>query len=137
VPQISPRDVEARALEIYNAHDLDAYEEVYASDIEVIGFGYRFTSVEQFKEVGRLYFASMPDITLSILFETYNDDYATIHWRMAGTLAQPMFGIEPGKTIDITGAYIDHIVDGKIVQRRAFWDSTGMLVQGGLITTPW
>src|SRR6266404_653473 len=55
-------------------------------------------------------------------------------WEFKGTHTGDFFGIKPtGKTVDVIGATITRIVNGKIVEERDFFDNLEFMQQLGLI----
>lgn len=127
-----------RAVEIFQAHATDRYEEVYAQNIEVIDGGETSKGLETFRAGGKKYFAAFPDLHLTVDAQYQSGDVVITRWTMrASKLANRLFGVTPHDVkLEVIGVYIDHIRDDKIDQRWEMWDEGAFLEQIGAVKIP-
>ncbi|NOT59126.1 MAG: SnoaL-like domain-containing protein [Acidobacteria bacterium] len=86
------------------------------------------------KSALRRYKTAFPDLHFTISDITASGEMVYYHWTATGTHQGELNGIPPtGKNITVTGTSSDRIVNGKIVEDWAAWDTLGMLQQLGVI----
>ncbi len=126
------RDVE----EIWNGDDTDAIPDLVAEDFvyhnpmvdeEIRGpEGYRHL-IEEYRE-------AVPDFEMTVEEMFGDGDRVATRFTTRGTVEGELRGVEAtGKRIEVTGAIVDHIEDGKIAERWVHDDALGMMKQLGAI----
>jgi steroid delta-isomerase-like uncharacterized protein len=85
----------------------------------------------------RMYRAAFPDAHIELGELIAEGDLVAGPWTATGTHQGELMGISPtGKSIEISGIGIDRVVDGRIVESWANWDTLGMLAQIGAAPAP-
>ena len=92
---------------------------------------------DQLEGVGRLFAAAFPDLNVTVHEQVAEGDTVVTRMSFTGTHRNDFQGIPPtGKTINLEGYILDRIVDGKIVEHRAMFDTMTMMQQLGVIPEP-
>ena len=127
-----------RAYEAINQKNLDALDEMVASDIidhdPAPGQGPGLEGVKQ-------YFSSLhtafPDVQMNIDDMIAEGDKVVARLNVSGTHQGEFMGIDPtGNRVTITGIDILRIADGKIVEHWGKFDDLSMMQQLGVISEP-
>ena len=138
---MSPEENKAivhRAYEAINQNNLDALDELVASDIvdhdPVPGQGPGLEGVKQ-------YFSSMhtafPDFQMDVEDMIAEGDKVVARVKVGGTHQGEFMGIDPtGNRVTITGVDILRIAEGKIVEHWGKFDDLSMMQQLGVISEP-
>jgi steroid delta-isomerase-like uncharacterized protein len=85
----------------------------------------------------QMYRSAFPDARIELGELIAEGDLVAGPWRATGTHRGELMGIPAsGKSIEITGIGVDRIVDGRIVESWANWDTLGMLGQIGAAPAP-
>jgi steroid delta-isomerase-like uncharacterized protein len=110
-----------RAVEAWNAGDVDSYMELYAPDIKLHAGTYDFPSKEAVEAMYKAMHAATSGLRLDI-HETFGDgDRLAARYTVAGTHTGELMGIPAtGRPISITGITIMKFEDGRVAER---WDS--------------
>jgi predicted ester cyclase len=122
------------AFEKLNEHDVNPLRRFWTSD-----------TVERFpdrtcrgpEEIARYFedaFAALPDFHMAVLTVAEQGDDVFVQWRLTGTHAGPLLGIEPtGKKLTIDG--MDHFVirDGMVVSNFVVFDQMQYARQIGMM----
>jgi len=122
-----PKAVVRRFIEeVWDGRNPAAAEEILADDLVWIhsthgnGRG-RQAALEVIKEMRAAY----PDMETTILHMVADGDHVMTHWAATGTHQGHYRGVAPtGKRLQWEGAVRHRVVDGRIVEHRAFPDST-------------
>ena len=121
--------------EAWNRKNLDALDEVIASDITdhdpAPGQAPGLEGVKQ-------YFSSLhtafPDLHVDVKGMIAEEDKVAARVTMSGTHQGEFMGIDPtGNRVTITGIDIVRITDGKVVEHWGNFDDLGMMQQLGVI----
>ena len=120
--------------QIYNRGDLDAVDEVAAGDLVIHAASQDIHG----REGARQYVASLrtgfPDLHFTIEDQIAEGDRVVTRWTARGTHRGEFQGVPPtGREISLTGADIDRIVGGKIVECWANVDELGLMRQLGAL----
>lgn len=126
-----------RAIEQFNAHDLDAYMELYADDVELHGYPPGVEGKEGARSFYAQFHTAFPDTHLQ-LFETLEDgDLVATRYVVGGTHEREIMGVPPtGRRVEVGGMTIMRFRDGKIVDRWQAMDMLGLLTQLGAVPAP-
>jgi steroid delta-isomerase-like uncharacterized protein len=129
-----------RFYEAWTSGDLDAFDEIVASDAEDHDTqnpnaathgpkGARLTA--------EMYRAAYSDSRFDIDHQFAEGDYVVTRWTAHGTNDGEMMGMAAtGKAVSVGGITIDRFEDGKIAERWTNWDTLGMMQQLGVTPEP-
>ncbi len=129
-----------KALEYLNAHDLDAYAELFADDCEITdtATGEIFHGREGARKNMEGWFTPFPDAKIETINLIAGDDWAAIEAVGRGTQTGPMTG--PGGEVPATGKGLTlafcstlQISNGKIVGGRDYYNLADLMQQLGLM----
>ena len=132
------KTIARRSYEAINQKNLDALDEVIASNITdhdpAPGQGPGLEGVKQ-------YFSSLhaafPDVQLNVEDMIAEGDKIVARLSVSGTHQGEFMGIEPtGNRVTITGIDILRIEDGKIVEHWGNFDDLGVMQQLGVMEQP-
>jgi steroid delta-isomerase-like uncharacterized protein len=91
---------------------------------------------DQLTGVGQMFASAFPDLTVTIHEQIAEGEQVVTRMNFAGTHRHDFQGIPgTGKSIELEGYILDRIVDGKIVEHRAMFDTMTLLQQLGVIPT--
>lgn len=92
---------------------------------------------EGYKQLLSMYTEALPDFEVIVEDVVAEEDKAAVRWRVKATHTGPLMGVPPsGNEVDITGAGIVHVRDGKIVAQWEIADLLGMMQQIGAAPEP-
>ena len=116
----TPREVIVRYQALFNAHDVDAMDEVVALDykqhVPVLAQG-----LEGAKAAARALYRIFPDIHAEIQHLVADDDLVAVRFKLSGTHAGPFLGFEPThKKLHFTATDWWRVADGKVTEH---WDN--------------
>jgi uncharacterized protein (TIGR02246 family) len=88
----------------------------------------------EIERIYRVWFTAFPDLMLNTEDLLVDGDRAALLCRITGSHAGEFFGVAPtGRRIEVAGAFIYRLQDGRIVHDRRVLDFTGLLVQVGVL----
>jgi steroid delta-isomerase-like uncharacterized protein len=127
----------ARAVDRWNAGDLDGYLEVYAEDVRLHGFGPEPLD----KDGGRAFYealaAAFPGSRLHVHDTFGAGGRLTARFTLTGRHDGTFLGVPAtGRQIALAGITILHFRDGACVERWSCSDVLGVLVQIGAVPPP-
>jgi ketosteroid isomerase-like protein len=134
----TPQQSLDRALERWNAGDLEGYLELYADDVTLHGQ----SPAPLDKDGARgLYTAIMAAFDCpSLAFEEIlwaGDDACTIRYRMTGRHVGEFMAVPPAnEPVDLEGITVMRFRDGQVVERHTVSDMLGLLIQIGAVPAP-
>jgi steroid delta-isomerase-like uncharacterized protein len=125
--------------EIWNEGNLDVADEILDSELVRHDSGNPSASGpvgrEGFKQLVSVYRSAFPDIHWTINDMIAEDNLVASRWTATGTHQGELMGIPPtGASVTGTGISIVRIVDGKVKEEWADWDSLAMMQQLGVIS---
>jgi predicted ester cyclase len=141
-------EAEAKAIgDIYvrarNEANLDLLNDIMAPDVVVHDTGYpeNIVGLDALKKQYAATHAAVPDVKFSLDEMYVKGDKVVWVFTMTGTITGPfrlpMGELPPtGRSILVTGAAIDKVADGKIVEEWVFYNPLGILVPAGFTLTP-
>lgn len=124
----------------FNAHDLDAIDQLNADDFksEVVG-GAGPMNKEQNRMYLQNFLTAFPDLHFEVTLAVAQEDHVVLNWAASGThdgpLGTPSGGViaPTGKEATVPGSTTYQIKDGKIARSSTYWDMAGLLGQLGLL----
>ena len=118
-----------------NRGDVSVADKVFAGNcvIHINGSPERSLGVAGFKQMMAGLLAAFPDIRVTIEDQIVAGDKVATRWVAEGTNSAP-FGNVPatGRRVRVDGIVLDHVADGRVVERWEQWDQAGMMQQLGL-----
>jgi steroid delta-isomerase-like uncharacterized protein len=80
-------------------------------------------------------FTAFPDFTMTVDRITGDEEYATVQWRATGSFTGgPFQGVRPtGRSVDLHGVDVMHIVDGRLLDTTTYYDGLGFARQIGML----
>ncbi len=123
--------------EVYNQGNLDAADEMVASDMVIHEPSHDIRGRDGAKQFVAMLRAGFPDIHFTIEDQIAEEDRVVTRFTARGTHTGEFRGIPAtGKQIRVTGTKTDRISDGKCVERWTNIDQLGMMQQLGIIPAP-
>jgi predicted ester cyclase len=90
-----------------------------------------------FLQFGAMYHSAFPDEQTTFQDQLAEGDKVVSRLASTATHTGEFQGMPPtGKKINVSGIFIDRVVDGKIVERWGIFDQLGLMQQLGLIPMP-
>lgn len=118
-----------------NRGDVSVADKVFAADcvIHINGSPDPNLGVAGFKAMMAGLLAAFPDLHLTIEDQIVEGTRVATRWVAEGTNSAA-FGNVPatGRRVRVDGLILDHVADGRVVERWEQWDQTGMMQQLGL-----
>jgi len=110
-----------RAVEAWNAGDVDSYMELYTEEIKLHAGTYDFPDRQAVEGMYKGFHAATSGLRLDI-HETFGDgERLAVRYTVSGTHTGELMGIPPtGREFSMTGITVMHFEDGSVVER---WDS--------------
>ena len=126
-----------RAVDAWNAGDLDTYLELYDDAISLHGYSPQPMSKTEVRGFYTMIFAAFPGSTLTIDETIVEGDRVALRFVQQGTHAGVFMGLPAsGKDFAMTGQTVLHFRDGRVVERWSSADMLGLLVQLGAMPPP-
>lgn len=116
-------DAIRRFIDAMNRHDMDALASCYAPMARIQYPGREAQSPAELARAERAMLENVPDYQIEAISVLEADDgHVLLELRMGGTQREDLGGRE----FSITGAYVFRLVEGKIVEERAYPDLAGL-----------
>ncbi|MEJ6981229.1 ester cyclase [Pedobacter sp. P351] len=129
-------DYEQKWLDGLNSGNVSVADEIFQPDcvIHINGNPQRDLTLENFKQMVNGLLAAFPDLHFTINDQFASDQKVSTRWTAKGTNTGS-FGEMPatGRTVEIEGLIIDHVVNGKVAKRWELWDQMAMMQQLGFV----
>jgi steroid delta-isomerase-like uncharacterized protein len=127
-----------RFQEEFNARNWDGCRSLLAPDCRSYQPGAPGTlNNDQFTDAGQAFASAFPDLNVTIHDQVAEHDKVVTRMSFSGTHQNDFQGIPPtGKIINVEGYILDHVIDGKIVEHRAMFDTMTLMQQLGVIPIP-
>ena len=124
-------DLAARWLQLWNAGDVDGFDELTPPDFILHwGLGPDTTSLDDFKDRMAAFFAAFPAMNVTQEEPVVDGDLVAIRWTNTGTQTGPIFGFEPtGAEVTWTGINIFRVECGRVVESWSAADGIGLRAQ--------
>jgi predicted ester cyclase len=118
-----------------NRGDLSVAPRAFAPDclIHITGVPEPIRGIEAWTQFVAGLLAAFPDLHFTIEDQVGSGDRIAFRWRATGTHTGPLGAVPPtGRRVALDGLIVDHLLDGRVVERWEQWDQPGMLAQLGL-----
>jgi predicted ester cyclase len=118
-----------------NRGDLSVAPRAFAPDclIHITGVPEPIRGIEAWTQFVAGLLAGFPDLHFTIEDQVGSGDRIAFRWRATGTHTGPLGAVPPtGRRVALDGLIVDHLLDGRVVERWEQWDQPGMLAQLGL-----
>lgn len=119
----------------WQARDAAALTVDYAPDGVVVSpTGGVLEGLVEIERIYRVWFTAFPDLVFTTEDLLVDDNRACLLCRITGRHAGEFFGMPPtGRRIEVAGAFIYRLQNGRIQHERRILDFTGLLVQVGVL----
>ncbi len=127
-----------RAYDAMNQNNLDALDEMAASDVTDHDAGPgQAPGLEGVKQLFSSLHAAFPDFHMEVEDMIAEGDKVVARISWSGTHQGEFMGIAPtGNRVEVSGIDIVRITDGKVVERWGNFDDLGMMQQLGVMEQP-
>jgi steroid delta-isomerase-like uncharacterized protein len=119
---------------------IDVADEIVADDVAFIGPNYWGETIhgrEAFKGFVRYLRSAFPDMVFTVHDELAEGSRVATRFSFAATHRGEWLGIAPtNERIDLPGADLLRVEDGRIREIRVFYDTLGLMQQLGLAPVP-
>jgi predicted ester cyclase len=118
-----------------NRGDLSVAPHAFAPDcvIHMTGIPEPVRGIDAWTQVIAGLLAAFPDLRLTIEDQVGSGDHIAFRWHATGTHTGPLGAVPPtGRSVALDGLIVDHLRDGRVVERWEQWDQPRMLAQLGL-----
>lgn len=115
--------------------DLDAYRALYSEDAEIFSpLAGAVSGRDGAEKSLRTFLAAFPDVTFATEPPIVDGHRAACVSTVSGTNVGGLLGLPPsGRSFQFTIVFVLEIKNGFIVRERRLYDSTGLLVQIGVL----
>lgn len=138
----SNRDLLDRAVDVYNAGDLDGYVDLYADDAVLRTPEGVFTGRSAIRDRFARELSALSDVEFRLISYIEDENHFADEFVFAGTHTGPLLMPDgsqlpaTGRRIEITGMEMVLVRDGKMVVDNLYYDNVSLLIQLGLIPAP-
>lgn len=118
----------------FNSHNVDKLLAHMTQDIEFwdVSLQEPIRNKTELKKYLQEYFDAFPDVRWDLRNVIDNGQYACGEWVMTGTQEGELLGMKPtGKHVELRGVEIIKVVDEKVKDERAYFDSATLQKQLG------
>jgi len=118
-----------------NRGDLSVASRAFAPDcmVHITGVPEPIRGIEAWTQFVAGLLTAFPDLRFTIEEQVGSGDRIAFRWHARGTHTGPLGSAAPtGRSVALDGLIVDHLVDGRVVERWEQWDQPGMLAQLGL-----
>jgi steroid delta-isomerase-like uncharacterized protein len=123
--------------QVFDRHNLDVVDELYATDFVYHSPGNPDIDREGLKQGFTAYLTAVPDVRMTVEDMFASGDRVATRFTARGTHRGEYLGAPPtGKQITVTAIIINRLVGGKIVEDWEWEDQLGVLRQLGLVSFP-
>ena len=139
---MSIREAFDRGTEAFNAHDLDAFAELWADDVvQTAPGGMRFEGRDESMQFYGVWFEAFPDCRVDIDRAIFTDDAVVEQGTFSGThngvFHTPDGDIPPtGRPVKAPYVNVIDFRDGRFVRGNLMFDRLALLEQLGLVPQP-
>jgi steroid delta-isomerase-like uncharacterized protein len=119
----------------WRARDASALTADHAPDGVVVSpTGGVLEGLVEIERIYRVWFTAFPDLIFSTEDLIVDENRVALLCRITGSHSGEFFGMPPtGRRIEVSGAFIYRLENGRIVHERRILDFTGLLVQVGVL----
>ncbi len=138
MPAEENKAIARRGYEAINQNNLDALDEIVASDItDHDPAPGQAPGLEGVKQYFSSLHAAFPDFHMEVEDMIAEGDKVVARISWSGTHQGEFMGIAPtGNRVEVSGIDIVRITDGKVVERWGNFDDLGMMQQLGVMEQP-
>lgn len=121
--------------EVWNGRHPELIPQLYASDCVIRNPDGDLHGPAGYRELYERYTSAFPDAQLHLDGEIVADgDRIAIPYTFTGTHEGELMGIAPtGRQVSVKGTSLSRVVDGKLQEERAIWDTGSLLQQLGVM----
>src|SRR5687768_6290258 len=119
-----------KLIDAWNSHEPERVITLYSPEYAGLDVAQAAPHIglEGLRNMFALYWRAFPDLHFTLKQSVAEDDLLSIFYQAQGTHRGPILNIPAtGCRIDVQGAGLHHLLDGKIVHSLYIWDTAGML----------
>ncbi len=123
-------------IEYWSSHNMDKLTSLFTDDCvyEDVTMGVVNHGKQELKAFGEGFFTVFSDVKFNLQSSFVTSNWAGCEWIMVGTQSGEMPGLpNTGKSVNVRGASILQLQDGKITRCSDYWDMATLLKQLGLM----
>lgn len=138
----SNRDLLDRAVDVYNAGDLDGYVDLYSDDAVLTTPEGVFTGRSGIRDRFARELTALSEIAFTLVSYVEADDRFADEFVFSGTHTGPLLMPEgselpaTGRRVEIKGMEMVVVRDGKMLVDNLYYDNVSLLLQLGLLPAP-
>jgi predicted ester cyclase len=133
----TPQEALTRAVDRWNAGDLDGYLELYRDDIRLHGYAPEPMGKAEARGFYEATFAAFGSPQLDFHEVLWGGDACTVRFTMSGTHVGDLLGVPAtGTEVAMPGITILHFEGDQVVERFSQADMLGFLIQVGALPAP-
>ena len=126
-----------RAIDRWNAGDLDGYLELYDERIRLHGYSPEPMDKDEVRQFYAAIFTAFPDSELTLDEEIVDGDRVALRFTQRGVHQGEFMGVQAtGREFAMPGQTVLHFADGRVVERWSTADMLGLMQQLGAIPAP-
>jgi predicted ester cyclase len=126
-----------RAIDAWNAGDLDGYLELYDEAISLHGYSAEPMNKAAVRGFYSMIFAAFPGSQLTLDEELVDGDRVALRFTQTGVHRGEFMGVAPtDREFSMAGQTVLHFQDGRVIERWSSADMLGLLVQLGALPPP-
>ena len=124
--------------EVWNTGNVSLFDEILSPEIVLhANESEDLIGVEANKEWVTSTRTGFPDFNVTFDKIIIMGEYGAVGWTSTGTNTGPFIGFPPtGKKVKFSGAFITHVVDGKVIEIWQHYDGSSLLTQLGYTISP-
>ena len=122
----------------WSSHEMDHLLPLFTDDViyEDVTMGAVNRGKDELRAFGEGFFAAFPDVTFELRSRFATGTHGGVEWVMRGTHRGDMPGLPAtGKQVEVRGASIMELAEGKIRRCSDYWDMATFLKQIGHLPT--
>jgi steroid delta-isomerase-like uncharacterized protein len=119
-----------KLIDAWNSYDPEQVISLYSPEYTGLDVAQAAPHIglEGLRSMFALYWRAFPDLHFTLKQSVAEDDLLSIFYQAQGTHRGPILNIPAtGCRIDVQGAGLHRLLDGKIVHSLYIWDTAGML----------
>jgi len=131
---VDPMELSRKAIEAWNAHDLDAVTDLAADDAILMDSAVgEVRGRDALRENARNFMTAFPDLHLDVANQMAQGNMLCQEWVATGTHEGDLMGLEPThRRVEVHGCVIARYgEDGRMQEMHRYWNPGEMMTQLG------
>jgi len=136
-PSVEIKTIVDKLDDAWNGRNIDSLDAIFAPDFErIVNNQPVVKGVEGFKEAIADFRTAYPDLKLTLDNTIYSENGGATRWVLTGTNTGPGQMPPTGKSVNIWGESIIHVVNGKVTKEIVAYDNQALMEQLGYTMIP-